>query len=295
LRELLVDAALAGMLSHEGCISIYSSLAELNSDEEQFKALTKRGFEYQRLDRSEVRELEPAISEHIRYGVLFPSNRMIFDPFKLVCALAARFEEHGGKIETGRVVGFDYPSDGGATTVLISDGRRLPAKQVVIAAGVHSNELARQVGEFIPLESESGYHTQITKPGISLKHALIWHSRAFMVSPVNGGIRIGGSVEMAGLAAAPDFRRAKVLVRQAQKILPALQVEQSQEWMGHRPALPDTIPAISRSSKHRNLFYATGHGHLGLTYAATTGRLVAGLVMDRPATVDLKPLRLDRF
>ena len=102
----------------------------------------------------------------------------------------------------------------------------------------------------------------------------IWPARAFTVTPTAGGIRVGGTVEMAGLDAAPDYRRSKITVRQAQTALPNLRCENFSEWMGHRPAMPDTVPVVSASAKVQGVFYATGHGHLGVTYAATTARLM---------------------
>lgn len=149
--------------------------------------------------------------------------------------------------------------------------------------------------EPIPLETERGYHTQIMDPGVSMRHSVIWPSRAFMVTPTAGGIRVGGTVEMAGLDAPPDYRRAKVLVKRAKEALPDLQVREATEWMGHRPALPDTVPVIGPSAKRRNVWYATGHGHLGLTYAATTARLMGDIITGVTPPVDMKPYRVDRF
>ena len=67
------------------------------------------------------------------------------------------------------------------------------------------------------------------------------------------------------------------------------------KWMGHRPALPDTIPIISASSKIDGVFYATGHGHLGLTHAATTAKLMGDLVEKRHPDHDMSPLSISRF
>ena len=132
-------------------------------------------------------------------------------------------------------------------------------------------------------------------PGISLRHSVIWPARAFMVTPTAGGIRVGGTVEMAGLDAPPDFRRARVLVRRAKEALPDLRADETTEWMGHRPALPDTVPIIGPSAKTRGVYYATGHGHLGLTYAATTARLIADLMTGVTPPIDMTPYRVNRF
>ena len=147
----------------------------------------------------------------------------------------------------------------------------------------------------MPLETERGYHTQIMASGISMAHSIIWPAKAFMVSPTAGGIRVGGTVEMAGLDAAPDYRRSKITVRRAREALPNLMVEEFTEWMGHRPAFPDTIPVMSTSAKTKGVFYATGHGHLGLTCAATCAHLMGELITGGRPKIDLSPYRIDRF
>jgi len=294
LLPLLRAAGLTDMLSQEGCLSLYADDAEYAADRAHLAAIARHGFATQLLSAREFRELEPAISPAIAKAVLFPQNRSISDPYRLVCAFAQRFQEAGSRIERGEVVGFAH-ADGRVAGLRLRDGRLIAAGQVVLCAGAYTAQLSRLLGEHIPLETERGYHTQIMSPQIAMRHAVIWPARAFMVTPTAGGLRVGGTVEMAGLQAAPDFRRAKVLVRRAREALPSLVSDNATEWMGHRPALPDTIPIISRSAKDRNVFYATGHGHLGLTYAATTARLIADLVMDQPTPLDLTPYRVDRF
>lgn len=291
---MLEAAGLSDVLSAKGCLSIYGSDAELKADREQLDALARHGFSYSVLGGAELQALEPALSPAITKAILLPSNRSVRDPYRLLLDLLQRFRERGGVVGRGQVAGFDY-SGGALSGLLLADGRRLPCGDLILAAGAQTGQLSRQLGDAIPLETERGYHTQIMAPGIALRHSLIWHARAFMVTPTAGGIRVGGSVEMAGLDAAPDYRRARVLVRHARQALPGLQVEQATEWMGHRPALPDTVPIISRSAKVPGVFYATGHGHLGLTYAATTARLLADLVTGCTPPMDMRALRVDRF
>jgi D-amino-acid dehydrogenase len=84
-------------------------------------------------------------------------------------------------------------------------------------------------------------------------------------------------------------------VTRARRFFPGLNAEGGSEWMGYRPSLPDSLPVIGRSPRFANVFYAFGHGHLGLTEGATTGRLVAGLAADRAAEIDLGPFRIERF
>ena len=290
---LLRETGLEGEISEEGCLSLYTDQAEFKADRDHIEILERFGFAHQVLTGAEARALEPELSKDIGMAVLFPDNRSMRDPYKLVLALAERFTGLGGRVERGEVVGFTRGDS--IREVVLKDGRRLAAEEVVICAGAFSAKLARDLGEPIPLETERGYHTQIMVPGVSMRHSIIWPARAFMVTPTAGGIRVGGTVEMAGLEAAPDYRRAKITVKRAQTALPNLACADFTEWMGHRPALPDTVPILSASAGTRGLFYATGHGHPGLTYAATTARLMGQLIAGERPEIDLHPYRINRF
>ena len=293
MLDLLRETGLSDQISQEGCLSLYADEAEFRADREHIEILERFGFPHEVIGRQAIKALEPELSDKIGMAVLFPQNRSMKDPHKLVLALAERFVALRGRIEKAAVVGFTR-SDA-MHEVVLKDGRRLPADEVVICAGAFSAKLAKDLGEPIPLETERGYHTQIMAPGISMKHSVIWPAKAFMVTPTAGGIRVGGTVEMAGLDAAPDYRRSKVTVKRAQEALPNLQCQEFTEWMGHRPALPDTVPILSASARTKGLFYATGHGHLGLTYAATTARLMGELITGEKPSVDLTPYRVNRF
>lgn len=294
LNALLTETGLTPMLSAEGCLSLYADEGEFRADRAHIEILERFGFRHEILGGNAIRDLEPALTTNIAKAALFPDNRSVADPYKLVTALAEKFQALGGIIETGEVAGFEE-GEGRVLALRLADGRRLTTDQIVLAAGAFTGRLSKLLGEPIPLETERGYHTQIMAPGISMRHSIIWPARAFMVTPTAGGIRVGGTVEMAGLDAPPDYRRAKVLVKRAKEALPDLKAEQTSEWMGHRPALPDTVPVIGPSAMRKNVVYATGHGHLGLTYAATTGRLIADLMTGATPPVDLKPYRIDRF
>lgn len=293
LLPLLRETGLEGELTEEGCLSLYRDEAEYRADREHIEILERFGFPHRRLTGTQARELEPVLSESIGIAVLFPQNRSLRDPFRLVTRLAQRFLAQGGEIRRGDVAGFER--SGRITAVRLTDGDRIAAGDVVISAGAYSGLLSKMLDEPMPLETERGYHTQIMSPGIAMRHSLIWPAKAFMVTPTAGGIRVGGTVEMAGLDAAPDYRRAKTTVRRAQTALPDLRCEDFSEWMGHRPALPDTLPVMSASAKTPGVFNATGHGHLGVTHSATTARLMGDLITGVAPPIDMRPYRVDRF
>ncbi|MFS2151581.1 NAD(P)/FAD-dependent oxidoreductase [Rhizobium sp. Rhizsp42] len=293
-RAMLDTISAPELMTDEGCLAIYETEAEFTGDRGHIDFMRRYGFDFDVLEGAAIRDLEPSLSPSIAKAVLLPDNKTIRDPYRLVVKLADAARERGATFVSGAVRTVEQNADG-TSVVLLESGERIAADFVVLAAGVHTRFLAEKLGEPIPLETERGYHTQIMQPDVSMRYSVIWPHRAFMITPTAGGIRVGGNVELAGLDAAPDFRRARVLVRHAQRAVPGLEVKDATEWMGHRPALPDTIPIISPSSKMQGLYYATGHGHLGLTYSATTAQLIADMVTGVKSAVDMTPFRIDRY
>ena len=132
-------------------------------------------------------------------------------------------------------------------------------------------------------------------PGVTLGRELIFAELKFVATPLKCGLRIGGAAEFGGLHAATNFKRSRALAELARRYLPGLKSKKGTEWAGHRPTTPDSLPVIGRARHQPNVIYAFGHGHLGLTQAATTGRLVADLIFQRPPEIDLGPYSVDRF
>ena len=292
-RAMMEEIGLSDELSQAGCLSLYANDAEFQADRKRIDMLDRFGFDYDVLDAHAIRALEPEITDDITKAVLLPDNRTVADPHNLVLRLVERFEALGGNLRRANVTGFERSDR--ITGVRLENNEVLLAGNVVLCAGAFTARLSKLLDEPMPLETERGYHTHILAPLIRIKHSIIWPAKAFMVSPTAGGIRVGGTVEMAGLDASPDYRRAKITLKSARKALPNMKVQKASEWMGHRPAFPDTIPVMSASAKTRGVFYATGHGHLGLTYAATCAHLMSDLISGRKPSIDMTPFRVDRF
>ncbi|MEP7085480.1 MAG: FAD-binding oxidoreductase, partial [Betaproteobacteria bacterium] len=101
--------------------------------------------------------------------------------------------------------------------------------------------------------------------------------------------------EFGGLTAAPDERRAMLLVTHAKRIFPTLQTGEPRYWMGHRPSTPDSLPILGAAPRHPGLFLAFGHGHFGMTGGPPSARLVSQLINGTPPAIDPKPYSCTRF
>ncbi len=238
--------------------------------------------------------MEPALAPIFKAGMFVPDWGHVADPYRVVAGIAESFVRHGGTVLQARVVDVEIGPDG-PSAARTDGGERLSFYQLVVAAGAWSARLAKPLGSKVPLESERGYHTTLPTPGVSVNRMLHSAEGGFVVTPMAMGLRLAGTVELGGLDLPPNEARAKVLVTRAKRFLPGLNAEGGSMWMGHRPSLPDSLPVISRSPRFANLFYAFGHGHLGLTEGATTGRLIASLAAGRDPGIDLTPFRVDRF
>ncbi|MFD1808290.1 NAD(P)/FAD-dependent oxidoreductase [Gemmobacter lanyuensis] len=122
---------------------------------------------------------------------------------------------------------------------------------------------------------------------------LLPHDAGFYLCPMTGRLRVAGTVELGGLTAPPSAHRIARLVEGARAIFPDLG-EPTRSWMGFRPSMPDSLPVISPSGSGE-VIHAYGHGHIGLTLAPITARLVAAVIAGKAPEIDLAPYRVTRF
>ncbi len=294
-HEILLSAANAKhLLFGDFCASIYDRESEYERAKADWDLRAELGFPCHKISGAEMHELEPDISPDIGCAVIMDGWRNYSDPYRFVTALAECFVRNGGTIVCDEVVGFDVENSQ-VNAVRLAAGGAHRSDHVVVAAGAWSHLLAEQLGSSVPLEADRGYNTTMPNTGIKLGRQLVYEAGGLAVTPLSEGLRIGGAVEFAGLDAPPNYRRADAMLRKASKILPGLKDTSGTQWMGHRPALPDFVPVIGRSPVISNVFYTFGHGHLGLTWGPTSGRLVAEMVAGQPPSLDLEPYRVDRF
>ncbi len=241
----------------------------------------------------EIRQMEPSLAPGFRRGLYLPDNGSTANPHRLVNTLAANLAAAGGRVLKAEVTRIEMGADG--VRRVETDAGPVDADLLVVAAGAWSVRLTRRFGVNVPLETERGYHVMLPNPGPMPSRPISHRSGSFSMTPMEHGLRLAGTVEIAGLDAPPDERRARILLEQARQAIPTLNAEGMQTWMGHRPSMPDSLPVIDRAPGVPGVFLAFGHGHTGLTGAPMTGRLLADLVAGRPPTIDPKPYRADRF
>ena len=295
LLPLLGAHGLLDELQQLGALTVYEQAAAFDGDAAQWALKRAHGVEVLALSGDEARELEPALSPAITRGVFTPQWSHVRDPKILVDKLRQSLVGRGLCIRVGQACDIGSGLGEGALSVKLSDGQQLRADTVVVAAGAWSGQLARCVGDKVLLESERGYNTTFAAPGVALSREVIFAERHFVATPLSCGLRVGGAAEFGGLNAVANFKRSHALARLAAHYLPGLRSECGTCWAGHRPATPDSLPVIGPSPRNPAVIYAFGHGHLGLTQGATTGRLVSDMALGKPPQIDLAPYAISRF
>jgi D-amino-acid dehydrogenase len=282
------------MLREDGSLELYESEAEFRASLSGWAAREKHGIGFRHVEGGEMADLQPGLSPKFVKGTFVPGWKTVDDPKLLGKAIWAYAESKGARFEQTRMDGI-APGDGGSATLVLEGDRRLLARKLLLCAGAWSHLLARPFGDRVPLETERGYNTTLPAGAFDVKRQLIFSGHGFVITPLSTGLRVGGAVELAGLKRPPNYARSKAMLKKAAMFLPGLKTEGGREWMGYRPSTPDSLPVIGRSRQSPDVFYAFGHGHLGLTQAAATGRLVREMVMGQAAAIDLAPFSPRRF
>ena len=281
------------MLRENGSLELYESEAEFRAALPGWAARERFGIAHRHVEGAELAKLQPGLSPRFVRATFVPGWKTVADPKLLGKALWAYAERFGVRFEQGFVERVE--SEGESPAILLQDRGRRAFSRVLVAAGAWSHRLAAGLGDHIPLETERGYNTTLPPGAFDVRRQLIFSAHGFVITPLDTGLRIGGAVELAGLARPPNHARSKALLAKAQRFLPGLNPQGGSEWMGYRPSLPDSVPVIGRSARSPDVLYAFGHGHLGLTQAAATGRLVRALVAGDTLPVDLAPFSPQRF
>jgi glycine/D-amino acid oxidase-like deaminating enzyme len=243
------------------------------------------------VDAKAIRDLEPNLAPLYHRGVLFSDAYTIDSPKALAFALAEAIQKRGGIFVRGEATRLAGTPTGASAQV---DGNGYHADRMVIACGAWSGKPAQDIGDRVLLDTERGYHVLFPSAGKLLQRPVCYLEHGFYMVPMVDGLRAVGTVELGGLAAPLNPARTQAIRSAVTKLLPGAG-QPGAEWLGFRPSMPDSLPVIGTAPSSPRVTHAFGHGHLGLTLAGITGRLVAELISGRPTSLSIDDLRPDRF
>jgi D-amino-acid dehydrogenase len=296
-RRLAEQAGVGELITRQGVLFAFPDRAAFEAEALSWSVRRDNGVKWLELDQDELRQREPSLDRHYTFAVLVEDNGQCRDPGAYVAALAGHVTALGAHIVRTGATGLRI--EAGRLRAVLTGDAEIVCDRAVIAAGAFSKPLARAAGDRVLLETERGYHVVIADPGVEPRYPVMPSDGKMACVMTPAGLRLAGQVELAGLRAAPNWQRAEVLLKFARTVYPGLPADLPPErvklWMGHRPSTPDGLPVLGVASGCADVVHAFGHGHVGLTAAAMTGKLVADLVAGRKPPFDLAPYAAARF
>ncbi|MBN9489725.1 MAG: FAD-binding oxidoreductase [Alphaproteobacteria bacterium] len=292
-RDLLTPDAFSDLLRPGGHVQMWNGDEVSKTGKLEHEIRTRLGVESQRLSRSDLRNMFPGIADKPMTGYMIRGNGHTVSPRRLVRHLCDVARAEGAVFVPERVMKL-IPGEAGGWTIMTNAANHL-AEKVLVAAGAWSSSLLDPIGVKLPLDTERGYHAMIADPSIALPYTILHKDWGMSLSPMDEGLCASGTVEIAGVAAAPDENRARILAQKARYVFPDLKGRDPILWMGCRPSFPDTLPVIDAAPGHRDLYLFFGHGHYGMTGGPTGARLIAQMMRGSAPSIDMRPYSATRF
>ncbi|MCA3273597.1 MAG: FAD-binding oxidoreductase [Roseomonas sp.] len=298
LHKALADQAGVGhLIERRGLMYIYPSRADFEAERKAWDIRHQVGVRWIELDADELRQRESDLDRRYGFGIFVDEGGHCTDPGAYVAALIALAQAEGAKLHRDYATGFRI--EAGRLRAVTTGQGEVTCDAAVIAAGVHSKPLARAAGDDVPLESERGYHAEISAPEVAPRYGLMPSDGKMSIMRTARGLRCAGQVEIAGIDAAPNWQRAEILKNHLLSCFPGLPKDIAANrikfWLGHRPSMPDGMPCLGPSRATPDVIHAFGHGHTGLVAAARTGEVVAALLTRRAPPIPIAAFDSRRF
>lgn len=290
LHATLADLGIDYDRVNRGILYFYRTQQRLDSGVGHMQILARNGQKLEVLDRAGVLALEPSlaqVAEKIAGGIYCPTDET-GDCNKFTTALAAECRKRGAEFRTGETV-LGLEASGDEITAVRTDRERLAADAYVLALGNGSAALSRSVGVPLPIYPVKGY--SLTIPVGNHRHpptiGAVDEENLVAISPLGDRMRVTATAEICGYDTShkpSDFAHMAGIARE---LYPdGADHERGEMWAGLRPMTPTNLPVIGRR-RHRNLFYNTGHGHIGWTMSHGSARILADVVSGREPALPL--------
>ncbi len=279
-----------------GVVAVYGTQEGLDDGEEELHLLSSYGLEIDTLSQNGLAEALPGLKLNALGGLHFRQDAHL-TPGKFVRSLADHIARLGVTVLTqAEVTGFKIEEE--RISIVHTTRGDLAAGEVVLTAGSWSPALGKLVGVRLPIQPAKGYSVTLRRPSDWPETPFMLSESRVAITPMGDMLRIGGTLELAGMDHTINHRRVNAITRAVSGYVPAFDIgthEILETWCGLRPCTPDGLPFLGRVPDIRNLIVAAGHAMIGVSLGPVTGKLVKQIMANEQPDIDLDPLRLDRF
>ncbi len=260
---------------------------DLISDE--FYLRKQYGFDFKHLQREEILKKDHLISPDYNFALSFPNHAWLSSPGEYIKALKNHFVKNGGNFLKDEVYNLEEKF------VLTKNNGKLKANKIIICTGVWSGKFLKKIDHFVNIESEKGYHIVLKNVNHKPVSPYMVNDLKLAITPMDKGLRFAGRVEFSGIDSFQSEKQFKIIRQGIRKVYPNLRWEEEEIWSGQRPSTSDSLPVIGESKKYKNLYFAFGGQHVGMTIGPKLGKITSDLIVGRKPNISLSEFSHDRF
>jgi D-amino-acid dehydrogenase len=297
-HEFEKDTRLEFGMEDKGILMLFKTPKMVEEEKHLAEEATNLGLDAQYLSPDECRKLQPGVELDIAGAVHYHCDAHLY-PNKLMKVMIKYLEEDLG-IKMHRNTRIDrIEHDAGKITSVKSGNTEFKGDAYVIATGAWSPAVARLTGLQVPLMPGKGYSFMVPqdeKKRMVIPSILVEAKVA--VTPMNGSVRFGGTMEVGKINSQINMNRVHGIVESVPKYFPDFKLAVPAEkdiWYGFRPVSPDGMPYIGLTNKYKNLAVATGHAMIGLSLGPATGKLIAEALNGKVTSMNISPFEVERF
>ncbi len=283
-------------LEKKGILMYYKSNKTRNEELHLAEKAKGMGLDAKALSSEEVRALEPGTEMDVLGAVHYKCDAHLY-PNKLIEQLLAHLRKAGVVIRENSLVN-NIITQGGIVKEVVTQSESYEADMVVMAGGSWLSQIAKKANLKIPLMPGKGYSFTIDQPQRKLNIPAILCEARVAITPMNGHMRYGGTMEIGSVNNKVNLKRVEGIVNSIHEYFPNMRLsvpDKKDVWYGFRPCSPDGMPYLGFTNKFRNLIIAGGHAMMGLSLGPASGKVVADLASGVQPEVNIKCFRVDRF
>ena len=291
--DLIDKSGAGGLVNQRGGLRLYRNMRTYLRDELEREIFERCQLNFSILERYEIRDLEPSLADLFVKAVLIHDSVSISNPESLCKAYAKYFQSLGGDIKLAEVTRLSWES--GNWQVVTSNGTE-SVDRMVVALGAWTPDLIRQIGYRNPIAIERGYHTVFSaQPGKILNRPFFDVDCSYVMIPMSMGLRITSGTNLTYREAIETPQQIEKIIPRAKEAFPVENLLLEKPWMGRRPSTPDSLPIIGPAPRHRNLWLAFAHAHMGFTMGPITGTIIANYITGKSQPMPVEPYLPDRY
>ncbi len=283
-------------LTKKGLLMLCKTGAALEEEAEAAVRARHLGIPAEVLDAGQTAAVDPNITMDVAGSVYYPKDCHL-SPARFMAALRDLCAEAGVQFSWNtEVTGWQVGN--GSVKAVMAGGKARSADEYVVCGGSWSPLVARELGLSLPMQAGKGYSLTLAKPQQLPALCAILVEARIAVTPMGSQLRIGGTMEIAGLNEKINPVRVRGIIKAVPHYYPELNREDFVEvpvWRGLRPCSPDGLPYLGRTKRFDNLSIATGHAMMGLSLGPISGKLMAEVLSDEHPSQDLGLLSPDRY